>query len=112
MLMTRFVFLKMKNMLIFDINNYHGNIKFTVEKEANNSLPFLDIHKDATKFSTSLYRRPTFTGLYTDYSTLSPHKYKVNLISVLIFRAFNICSSYINFHNELLKITHILANNC
>ena len=26
--------------------------------------------------------------------------------------AFNICSSYINFHNELLKIKHILANNC
>ena len=48
------------------INSYHGNIKFTVEKETNNTLPFFDIliHKDATKFSTSLYRKPTITGLY------------------------------------------------
>ena len=96
------------------INSYHGNIKFAVEKETNNTLPFLDIliHKDATKFSTSLYRKPTFTGLYTDFSMLSPHKYKVNLISVLIFRAFKICSSYTNFHDELLKIKLILAKNC
>ena len=31
---------------------------------------------------------------------------------MLVFRAFNICASYINFHNELVKIKHILAKNC
>ena len=64
-----------------------------VKKKDNNSLPFLDvlIHKDGSKFSTILYRKPTFTGLYTEFSTLSPNIYKVNLISILVFRAFNIC---------------------
>ena len=96
------------------INKYHSNIQFTVEDESNNFLPFLDIliQKEGSNFSTSLYRKPTFTGLYTDFSTLSPNNYKVNLISMLVFRAFNICSSYINFHNELLKIKHTLAKNC
>ena len=103
MLMTHCLFENEEHADLFlkHINNYHGSIKFTVDKEANTSLPFLDIliHKDTTKFSTSLYKKSTFMGLYTDFSTLSPHKYKVNLISVLIFCAFTICSSYINFHN-------------
>ena len=99
------------NPFLDHINSHDNIIKFTVEKEDNNSLPFLDvlIHKDGSKFTTSLYRKPT--GLYTEFSTLSPTKYKVNLISILVFRAFNICSSYINFHTELVKIIHILINN-
>ena len=84
-----------------------------MEKKANNSLPFLGIlmHKNANNLSTSLCRKPIFSGLYTEFSTLSPNKYKVNLISILVFRAFNTCSSYINFHNELIKIKHILIND-
>ena len=94
------------------INKYHSNIQFTVEEESNNSLPFLDIliQKEGNNFSTSLYRKPTYTGLYTDFSILSPNNNKVNLISMLVFRA--ICASYINFHNELVKIKHILAKKC
>ena len=43
---------------------------------------------------------------------MSPAYLLTYLISVLIFRAFNICSSYTNFHDELLKIKLILAKNC
>ena len=96
------------------INKYHSNIQFTVEEESNNSLPFLDIliQKESNNFSTGLYRKPTFAGVYTDFSTLSPKNCKVKLISILVFRAFNICSSYINFHSALVEIKHILAKNC
>ena len=77
-------------------------IHFTVEKENDKPPPFLDVlgHKENYQFSTSLFRKSTFTGLFTDLSSLSPSIYKVNLISILVFRAFHICSSYVSFHKE------------
>ena len=87
------------------INSYHPNIKFTVELEMDNTLPFLDVSvtHDQNSFSTSLYRKKTFTGLYTDFGTLSPNDYKVNLIKVLVYLAFHICSTYTNFHDEVVE---------
>ena len=75
---------------------------------------FLDVSvtHDQNSFSTSLYRKKTFTGLYTDFGTLSPNKYKVNLIRVLVYRAFHICSTYANFHEEVVRIKGILKENC
>ncbi|KAG1682668.1 hypothetical protein GQR58_010742 [Nymphon striatum] len=46
------------------LNTKHPNIKFTMEKESQNNISFLDIniHK-ALNFQTSIHRKPTFTGL-------------------------------------------------
>ena len=95
------------------INSFHPNIKFTVEVEKDNSLPFLDVSilKNRDSFSTSLYRKSTFTGLYADFASLIPNKYKINLINVLIYRAFHICSTYTNFHKELCNIKAFLHDN-
>ena len=96
------------------INSYHPNIKLTVELEMDNTLPFLDVSvtHDQNSFFTSLYRKKTFTRLFTDFGTLSPNKYKVNLIRVLVYRAFHICSTYANFHDEVVRIKGILKENC
>ena len=77
-------------------------------------MPFLDVlvTHDNDNFSTSLYRKKTFTGLYTDFSSLAPTKYKINLIWVLVYRAFHIWSSYRNFHEEIVRIKKILTENC
>ena len=77
------------------LNNCHANIKFTVEFEENNTIPFLDIliKRYNHTFSTSIYRKKTFTGLYTKWDSFTPRKYKVNLIRTLTFRCFRICSS-------------------
>ena len=95
------------------INCQHPSINFTTEIESENSLPFLDVlvTHDGSNFSTSLYRKKTFTGLYTDFSSLAPDKYKNNLISVLVYRVFHICSSYQNVHNEIVRIKEILVKN-
>ena len=44
----------------------HPALNFTVEKEQNNSLNFLDVlvEKEGTGFLTSIYRKPTSTGQY------------------------------------------------
>ena len=96
------------------INSYQPKFKFTVELEMDNTLPCLDVSvtHDQNSFYTSLYGKKTFTGHYTDFGTLSPNKYKVNLIWVLVSRAFHTCSTYSNFHDEVLRIIGILRENC
>ena len=85
------------------------NISFTFEKEVDNILSFLDIKikRDSPKFTTSIYRKPTFTGLMSKFYDFAPSEYKENLISTLVCRAFRISSNYFSFHNE---IDHIKRN--
>ena len=48
----------------------HPNIKFSFELETNSKLPFLDVLIDRSDGSTtSVYRKPTFTSLFTLFST-------------------------------------------
>ena len=88
------------------LNCHHKNIKFTLEKESNNFLSFLDIliKNEVNHFSTSVYRKKTSIGLFTQLYSFTPMSYKIGLIRCLIHSAFKISSSYIIFHNELKKI--------
>ncbi len=54
------------------LNHQHPNISFTSELE-NGKLPFLDVDitRPNGKFSTSVYRKPTFTGLFTNFHSSS-----------------------------------------
>ena len=53
------------------INTIHLSIKFIIEYENNNSLPFLDVMVTRTSngFSTSVYRKPTYTNLLQNFLT-------------------------------------------
>ena len=96
------------------LNSKHQNIEFTWECEKSGKLSFLDIlvNREADQsFSTSVYRKPTFTGLTTKFSSFIPVQYKRNLVSTLATRAFNICSNYITMHSELQFIRQTLNLN-
>ena len=56
------------------INSCHENIKFTSEKETNNKLSFLDIEisRDKNQFITSVYHKPTFSGVFSNFDSLLP----------------------------------------
>ena len=58
---------KFKNYL----NKQHKNIKFTSEIEENSSLSFLDITitRENSKFVKSVYRKPTFSGVFTNFES-------------------------------------------
>ena len=78
------------------LNSRHDSIKFTTEFEEDNKISFLDILLERcpdNSFSTSVYRKKTFTGLYTKWDSFTPRKYKINLIRTLTYRCFRICSS-------------------
>ena len=52
------------------INNFHNNINFTIKKELDKCLPFLDMNVTRHingSFLTSVYRKPTHTGLTTSF---------------------------------------------
>ena len=95
------------------LNSQLRNIEFTCDKEIDNCLPFLDINikRCDTSFSTSIYRKPTFTGLLSKFSSFSPLKYKENLISTLVYRGYQLNSSYLSFHKEIEFLRNILLSN-
>ena len=49
-----------------NLNSLHTSLKFIWEKEINQSLPFLDVlvTKSINNFTTSIYRKATFTSEY------------------------------------------------
>ena len=95
------------------LNEKHPNIKFTSEIEADKSLPFLDVKvtRNDKGFETDLYRKPTFTGLTTKFSSFIPLSFKRNLVKTLTYRAFHICSNYFKLDEELRFIRKLLLNN-
>ena len=75
------------------INSQHPNIKFTMEKEENHKLPFLDELLDNHSnqgIITSVFHKKTYTGLLTNYYSLVPFSYKLGLVRTLVDRAFKI----------------------
>jgi len=76
------------------MSSQHQNINFTSEEEADDSLPFLDvfISRHQSGFITSIYRKPTFSGVYTNFDSYIPSIYKASLVSTLVHREFTICS--------------------
>ena len=95
------------------VNSQHPNIKFTCDKEKDSTLPFLDINikKEESEFITSIYRKPTFTGLFSKYYAFSPKQNKENLIYTLTVRAFHISSNFFKLDVELQFLKTILQKN-
>ena len=96
------------------LNKQHPNIKFTNDPEKNGSLPFLDVNirkGEDGYFETSIYHKPSFTGLLTNFLSYVPSSYKLALIKTLIHRVFKICSSWALFHIHISNLKHTLQRN-
>ncbi|CAF0891263.1 unnamed protein product [Didymodactylos carnosus] len=93
------------------LNKLHPSIKFTFEEEnaSEHTLPFLDVLVKKTEgYTTSVYRKPSFTGLMTKWLSFIPKRYKRNAISTMVYRAFNVSSTYQILHNEF-DVIRVLA---
>ena len=89
-----------------------------METEEIGQLPFLDVllSKQSVSdrqgsFITSVYRKKTFTGLLTNYFSLTPFKYKLGLIKTVIDRAYKINNTTQGFHNDIKNLSEILKRN-
>ena len=95
------------------LNVQHPNIKFTKEVEQSGKLPFLDVcvRRVGSKLETSVYRKPTFTGLGTSFFSFIPLAVKRAITLTAIYRAFSISSSFQLFHRELDFLKRFFKNN-
>ena len=94
------------------MNIKHPNIRFTLEIENQNSFSILDIkiirNTEKKTFETSVYRKSTFSGVFTNFKGFIPMTYKTGLSeTAMLFRCFSICSSYEKFHEEIFKLKEI-----
>jgi hypothetical protein len=95
------------------LNEQHPNIRFTIEHEENNRLPFLDtaVVRREGRYTTSLYRKKTFTGVYLNWSSLTARRYKIGLIRCLAERIWRIVNDPEERLIELDKLKTILERN-
>ena len=93
------------------LNFLHPSFRFTVEKEKDGVLPFLDvkIKKSSNEFLTSIYRKSIFTVLWTNWNSFEPTKRKTNLVGTL-HCALKICSKS-KLQEELNQIRSIPQQN-
>ena len=103
--------MQLLNLLI--MNHQYSNLNFTFEVEQNNSFSFLDVKicRENDRFTTSIYTKPTFSGVFTPFDSFIPGSYKHGLVNTLIFRCFKISSSYEKIHNEIVSLKDILTHN-
>ena len=84
-----------------------------LQKQVDDILPFLDIKviRAASAFVTSVYRKPTFSGVYTNYISFLPQIYKSGLIRTLLFRLYTICLDWNMVHKEIEHLKSVMRRN-
>ena len=62
---------------------------------------------------TSVYRKPTFSSVFTNFDSYIPLSYKSGLISSLLYRAFKLCimKNFGIFHYEIIFLRDIVKRN-
>ena len=99
-----FVVLKKIEVVSFHkfINNIEDSIKFTVEQEVGNAIPFLDvlIICNNGQLTTKAYRKPTHTTRYLNFNSCHNFSQKVGLVKTLLFRANSTCKLITNYRDN------------
>lgn len=94
-------------------NNFHPNIQFTIEKETNNTVPFLDtllIRTPENSVILDWYRKPMSSDRYIHYLSNHPTRQKINLVLALKNRIKKICHPSL-YDKNLKKLKSVLSIN-
>jgi len=95
------------------LNAQSTDIKFTIEKEVNGTIPFLDVlvKRNNHKLETEVYRKATDSGLYLQYDSNHPKAVKNGIVNTMLHRAETHSSTPSNYNQEVKKIDEILIRN-
>ncbi|GJQ78407.1 hypothetical protein Trydic_g22231 [Trypoxylus dichotomus] len=96
------------------LNGLEESIKFTMELEVDNKIPFLDIsvHKQSDgTLRTTVYKKPIHTGQYLDFEFNHPHNVKLGVAQCLYNRAREVCSDDRDRDEEFRSVTNTLKLN-
>ena len=94
------------------LNFWGGDLKFTIELEEDNKLPFLDVLllKNENSLDFKIYRKPTNNNRFVSFFFGQARQVKIGLIISLTDRIFRICSPKF-IEEELLLLKEILISN-
>ena len=71
------------------LNGRHGNMFFRIEREKQNRMSFINVQviREDKTFTTSVYRKTTFIGVYTHFNSfLLPSTYMYGTGYTLAYR--------------------------
>ena len=82
------------------VNSKYKNNNFSFETEKDQQISFLDVNvfRANGKFVTNVYRKETFTGVYTSFSSFITLEHKFVVIYTLLHRCFCLVSDISKFH--------------
>ena len=88
-------------------------LKFTYELEKDHTLPFLDVSVNISNniVKTSVHVKSTNLGDCINFRSTCPDKYKISVIKTFLYRAYEICSEWQSFHQEIVRLKQMLTNN-
>ncbi len=102
------------DILLQHLNSIEPSIQFTVEREMNGDLAFLDLNVYRTiegKLETAVYRKPTHTDKYLSYNSHHPVSHKKSVAKTLLQRAEHLPSNSDSQANEQEYVLNILREN-
>ena len=65
------------------------------------SFFYREISREKGKLVRTVYRKPTFSSVYTHFESFMPRVYKFGMVYTLAYCCFKICSDSTNFYEEL-----------
>jgi len=92
------------------LNSIHSKIRFTIEYEKEETLPFLDVllkRKDNGHLGHTVYRKTTHTNRYLNGKSHHHPSSFTSVVASLVNRAFSICDKD-HLNNELTHIDRVL----
>ena len=95
------------------VNSLHNRISFTIEKEQDGKLPFLDLllTRKNNKVEFEVYRKPSSTDNIIQFTSNTPHSHKFASFNSLFYRLFKLPLTVEGFNKELNIIKGIARNN-
>ena len=89
------------------LNKRHHNIKFTIEKQNNHFIAFLDVFIsgiNTQNLTLQTYHKSTYTSLLLNLKSFTSLLYKISLIKCFIDRSFKTYNNWNSFHNNIESI--------
>ena len=100
--------------LFAHINSIDHHIQFTIEPEKDGQLPFLDLCiniMDDGDTKLTIYRKPTHTDQYLQFSSHHPLEHKRSVVRTLMHRAKNCITTVEDQKEEIKHVRKVLAAN-
>ena len=100
-------------LLVYYMNSKHQNINFSFKTAKDEQMPFLDVNlfRENGQVVTNLYRKETFTGVYTNFPSFIPLEHKFGLVYTLLYRCFCLVSDMLSLKVSLFYLTDVPTNS-